>query len=307
IHYFKHTYHGEYDIYRGTEEHRVEGYSTDLFADAACDFIRRKAPEGPFFVYLPFNAPHYLSEVNLIPGEDEKPEWHVPGKYLERYGWPADDPTEKHRYLALLTALDDGVGRVLDAIDEAGERDNTLVIYLSDMGAILRPTHGLGVASNLPFRDGAPSMYEGGVRVPAIVRWPGRIEPGTVCGEMLSHLDLLPLCLAAAGLPLPEGRIIDGRNPLPALTGKAPSPHEFLTFHYGNAAGMRAGDWKVARSKADKPWELFDLASDPGETRDLAKEKAAEVSRLDAIYRKWSEEVNADATEPAPRPVINKK
>src|SRR6185369_209234 len=202
IHYFKHTYHGEYDIFRGTERHRVEGYSTDLFADAACEYIRRAAGR-PFFVYLPFNAPHYVSTVNTLPDKDEKPQWHVPGKYLARYGWPDDDETEKHRYLALLTALDDAVGRVLDTLDLSGLRDNTLVMFISDMGAVLRPTHGLGVASNAPFRDGAPSAYEGGVRVPAIFRWLGRIKPGTECDDVLSQLDVLPLCLAAAGLPRP--------------------------------------------------------------------------------------------------------
>ena len=177
IHYFHHTYHGEYDMFKGTARHEVKGYSTDIFADATCDFIRRQAAaKSAFFVYLPFNAPHYVSTANTAKGE--KPQWQVPGKYLERYGWPADEPNEKRRYFAVLTALDDAVGRVLDTLDQTGQRENTLVMFISDMGAILRPTHGFDAASNAPFRGDAPSMYEGGIRVPAIFRWPGQIRPG---------------------------------------------------------------------------------------------------------------------------------
>src|SRR5690606_13034439 len=125
----------------------------DIFADAAIDFIQRVS-DRPFFVYLPFNAPHYVSGVNTEPGEE--PEWHVPDAYLRRYGWSEDDHGEQHRYWALLTALDDAVGRVVDAVDAAGQRENTLVVFLSDMGAILLPSKGMGVASNAPYRDGAP-------------------------------------------------------------------------------------------------------------------------------------------------------
>ena len=296
IHYFKHTYHGEYDMFRGTGRQHVEGYSTDIFADAACEFIRRNAAK-PWFVYLPFNAPHYVSTVNTAPGE--KPEWHVPGKHLERYGWPAADPTEKHRYLALLTALDDAVGRVLDTLDQTGQRENTLVMFISDMGAILQPTHGLGVASNGSFRDGAPSVYEGGVRVVAIFRWPGRIKPGTLSKAMLSHLDVLPLCLTAAGLPIPRERVLDGRNPLPALTGAVTSPHERLLFNYGAASGLREGSLKLVRPKSGVPWELYDLATDPGEQRNLAAVRPAEATRLETVFQNWMTEVKTDASEPA--------
>lgn len=301
IHYFKHTYNGEYDIFKGTERFPVEGYSTKIFADAACDFIRRRAGK-PFFVYLPFNAPHYVSKVNTI--GDEQPQWHVPGEYLERYGWPADDATEKHRYLALLTALDDAVGRVLDTLDEIGQRDQTLVMFISDMGAILRPTHGLGVASNAPFRDGAPSLYEGGVRVPAIFRWPGKLPAGSESAAMLSHLDVLPLCLAVSGAPALEGRVLDGKNPLPALAGQANSPHENLIFTIGTSAALRRGNLKIIRSAASKPWELYDLAEDLGETKDLALQRPSDVARLDREFESWLSKVRLDASPPAPRPAV---
>jgi arylsulfatase A len=299
IHYFKHTYHGDYDIFRGVERHRVEGYSTDIFADAACEFIKRKAGR-PFFLYLPFNAPHYVSKVNTLPDENEKPEWHLPGKYLERYGWPADDRTEKHRYLALLTAMDDAVGRVLDTLEATGQRENTLVMFISDMGALMRPAHGLGVASNAPFRDGAPALYEGGVRVPAIFRWPGQIKPGIECRELLSQLDVLPLCLRATGAKFEMVRILDGRNPLPALTGAAKSPHERMVFTLRKSAALREGNLKIVRSAADKTWELYDLAADPGESRDLAAARAEDVRRLDAHFLAWLGKVKQDASEEAP-------
>jgi len=298
INYFTHTYHGEYDMFKGTGRHRVEGYSTDIFADAACDYIRRRAGVGePFFVYLPFNAPHYVSAINVNSGE--KAEWQVPGKYMERYGWAADDPSEKRRYFAVLTALDDAIGRVLDTLDEKGLRQNTLVMFISDMGAILRPHDGFDAASNAPFRGDAPSVYEGGIRVPALFRWPGKIKPGTESGEILSHLDVLPLCLRAAGLDRPADRILDGHDPLPALTGEAKSPYPCLVAHLGGAAALREGRMKIVRPDAASPWELYDLAANPIESRNLATARRDDLARLTALYAGWEAAVKKDASEPA--------
>jgi arylsulfatase A-like enzyme len=297
IHYFNHTYHGEYDIFKGTERHKVEGYSTDIFADAACDYIKRQAKsDKPFFVYLPFNAPHYVSTVNTAKGE--KPVWQVPAKYLARYGWPADEPNEKRRYFAVLTALDDAIGRVLDTLDAAGMRENTLVMFISDMGALLRPTHGFDAASNAPFRDGAPSMYEGSLRVPAFFRWPGKIKPGTQTKEILSQLDVLPFCLRAAGLPLPKDRVLDGHDPLPALAGEAKSPHPHLVAHLGGAAALREGRLKIVRPATDAPWELYDLVADGVESKNLATSKPTDLQRLVAHYTAWEADVKRDASEP---------
>ncbi len=304
INYFTHIYHGEYDMFRGTERHKVEGYSTDLFADAATGFIRRQANK-PWFVYLPFNAVHYVSSINMAPGE--KPEWQVPGKYLERYGWPANDPTEKHRYLAVLTALDDAIGRVLDTVDDLKLRESTLVVLISDNGAFMLPRYGLEVASNAPLRDGGTTCYEGGVRMPAVFRWPGKIKPGTESKEMLSHLDVLPLCLAAAGLPLPEDRVLDGCDPLPALTGKAKSPHQRLVLNFGSAFGLREGSLKLVRPSAKQSWELYDLAADLGESKNLSAERSADVARLDGAFQEWLADVKRDASEPAPRLAEPKK
>lgn len=297
IHYFAHTYHGDYDIFRGTELHRVEGYSGDIFADAACDFIRRQSSaKKPFFVYLPFNAPHYVSSINMAKGE--KPQWQAPDRAFAAYGWNPAETDEKRRYLAVINALDENVGRVLGALDATGQRENTLVVFISDMGPILRPTHGLGVANAGIYRDGAPSLYEGGIRVPAIFRWPGKIAPGSVSKAILSHLDLLPAFLEIAGVVPPKNRVLDGRNCLPALTNNAGSPHERLFFHLRDAVAVREGSFKLIRLKAKAAWELYDLATDPSETKDLAVEHPADVQRLAASITEWQHEMKNDASMP---------
>ncbi len=298
INYFTHTYHGQYDMFLGTEPHRVEGYSTDLFADATCDFMRQQANnQQPFFVYLPFNAPHYVSSINMPAGEE--PEWQVPGNYLERYGWSAEDSNEKRRYFAVLTALDDAVGRVLDTLDQQGIGDNTLVMFISDMGAILRPTHGFNAASNFPFRDGAPSMYEGSIRVPALFRWPGHIQPAIEPSGMLTNLDIVPLCLRAAGIDSEQERVLDGRDPLAALNGAA-TPHEFIISYLSGAVALRADRWKIVRPSARAPWELYDLQTNAIESNDLAASQPTELARLVAFYQRWESDVSRDASQPVP-------
>ncbi|MCF7789025.1 MAG: sulfatase-like hydrolase/transferase [Prosthecobacter sp.] len=296
IGYFMHLYHGEYDMFQGTKPHKVEGYSTDLFAAAASDFIRRQR-ERPWFVYLPFNAVHFVSTANTLPGET--PEWQVPPQYLERYGWPPDEKDEKRRFRAVLTALDDAIGRVLATVDDLGLRERTLVICLSDNGAFMLKGRGLEVQSNRPLRDGGTTCYEGGVRIPALFRWPGKIKPGTISTEMLSHLDVLPLCLSAAGLALPKDRVLDGRDPLPALTGTGKTPHARLAFSYGGAAGLREGNLKIVRPKPSQSWELYDLDTDLGETNNLASSRPADVTRLVSSFQQWQSDMKTDTSGPA--------
>lgn len=304
IGYYEHLYNYEYDMFRGTERHKVEGYSTDIFADAASEFIRRHAGK-PWFVYLPFNAAHFVSNGNVPKGQ--KLEWQVPAKYLERYGWPANEPSEKRRYRAVLTALDDAVGRVLDTVEDLKLRERTVVMLISDNGAFMLPGRGLEVASNAPLRDGGTTCYEGGVRIPAIFRWPGKLRPGTECREMLSHLDVLPLCLAAARVALPENRVLDGLYPMSALAGVAKSPHQRIAFAYDKASGLREGSLKLVRLGGQAPWELYDLAVDPGETKNLAAARPADAARLEAAFQAWLADTKRDASEPAPRPGRKKK
>ena len=220
IDYFTHVYNGKLDMHRGIEPVRVKGYSTELFANAACEFIRRHATQ-PFFVYVPFNAPHYPNSRNKKPGEPVI--WQAPAKYFDLYGYRPDESDEKKRYRAVVTAVDAGIGRVLKQIDESGLTDKTLVIFYSDNGAFMLERRGLEVASNKPLRDGGVTLYEGGIRIPCVVRWPGRIQAGTVCREPLISLDFFMMSLKAAGAPLPDDRVIDGRDPTATLAGEVAS------------------------------------------------------------------------------------
>ena len=299
IHYYKHLYRGQNDMRRGTEPIDLAGqYSTDVFAVAAIDFIRRNQAR-PWFVYLPFNAVHFVSGANTE--ADEQAQWQVPGRYLKRYGLPPDEPDEKKRFRAVLTALDDAIGRVVSAVDGAGLRERTLILCISDNGAFMLKGRGLEVQSNLPLRGGGVTTQEGGIRVPAVIRWPSRLPAGTVCSEMLSTLDVLPLSLLAAGGALPGNAVVDGRDPLQALMGKAPSPHEALYWYWDQGRkeqwrSMRAGNWKITRRADQEPWQLYDLSQDVGETQDLAGGHADLVKALSGKFEGWHRSVMNDSS-----------
>lgn len=302
IHYFKHLYHGQNDMRRGIEPINLQGkYSTDLFADAAIDFIQRHK-EQPWFTYVPFNAAHFIGAQNVEAGESL--EWQVPEKYLALYGCAPDERDQKKRFRAVLTALDHAIGRILRAVDELALRERTIVLCISDNGAFMLEGRGLEVQTNAPLRDGGITAYEGGIRVPAIVRWPGRLKPGTVCGEMLSSLDVLPLAVSAAGGVLPADRVFDGRDPIPTLAGEAPSPHDALYWVWKQGRkelwrAVRVGAGKLVRRSDSHPWELYDMAHDLGETRDLAAEDLQRVGEMSARFGRWLDSVKADPTRSA--------
>jgi arylsulfatase A-like enzyme len=291
IHYFKHLYHGANDLRHGTEPLDRRGqHSTDLFADAAIDFMRKHQSQ-PFFVYLPFNAVHFVGANNVEAGE--KIEWQVPQKFLARFGASADEPDQKIRFRAVLAALDNAVGRVLASIDSLGLRERTVVLLISDNGAFMLPGRGLEVQSNAPVRAGGVTTYEGGIRVPAMVRWPGRIKPGTVCREMLSSLDVLPLLVAAAAGELPAEGVLDGRDPAKTLAGEAPSPHDALYWSWKQGkeqwSALRRGPHKLVRSADDRPWELYNLAADLSEKNDLAASRPQLVQELGKQFAEWQQ------------------
>jgi arylsulfatase A len=298
--YATHIYNGRCDLFRGTEPVRVDGYSTDLFAEAACDFLRRHR-DRPLFCYVPFNAAHFPRRQNKRPGEPAV--WQAPDEYFKLYGYSPDEEDEKKRYQAVITALDAGIGRVLGQIDSLGLRRRTLVVLLSDNGAFMLPGRGLEVASNRPLRDGGVTLYEGGIRVPCIVRWPGRIRPGTVCREPLVSMDLFALALRAAGAELPRDRVIDGRDPTATLAGEAPSPHPFLCFQWGDRSAIRNGRYKLLRNQPDEPFQLYDLVDDLGETQDIAADQPEVVAALARRLEQWTagagEESPNARTEPS--------
>jgi arylsulfatase A-like enzyme len=250
-------------IRRGKEIVQTQGYGTDLFTDAVLDFLTRKK-DGPFFAQLGFVAPH----APLVGGGPMAPE-----AYISRF----DKKDRAREYLASIVAMDDAIGRILAKLDELGLAKNTLVVFLSDNGG-----HVPAAACNKPFSDGKFSTNEGGVRLCSAFRWPAILPAGRVCDDMLSIMDLFPLALAAAGASdaLPKDRVIDGRDPLPTLAGKAPTPHELLVFG-GGGFDVRSGPHKLRGGK------LYNVVTDPGETRDLAAEKPEVVKELQSLLDQW--------------------
>ena len=291
--YYTYVYNGRNDLYRDTEPAKAEGYSTYIFADAACRFIERNK-DRPFFCYVPFNAAHFPNPRNKPPGTPCL--WQAPDEAFARYGYSPTTLDERKRYRAVLTALDDGIGRVLDQLDRLKLTKKTIVIVLSDNGAFLIPARGLECASNAPLRCGGTTLWEGGIRVPCIVRWPGRIEPGSVCREPLSSMDFVPMALHAAGLALPSDRVLDGKDPTVALAGRGPSPHKYLYWRWGsNSAAIRMGRYKLLREKqsTNQNWQLFDLKTDIGETANLVSQKPELAEQLETEYERWEKEATS--------------
>ena len=282
--YFTHVYNGRHDLYRGAEPVRLEGYTTRIYADAACDFIRRNRSR-PFFVYVPFNAAHYPNPKNKPPGEPAV--WQAPDEYFDAYGYDPRDRNERQRYHAVVTALDAAIGKVVGQVDELGLEDDTIVVMLSDNGAFMIPGRGLECALNRPLKGGGTLLYEGGIRVPCIVRWPRRIPAATVCDEPLWSLDFLAMAVVAAGGALPRDRVLDGRDPTATLAGEAASPHKSLYFHYGSSSAVRHGRHKLYRRNGRSSWELFDLDSDIGETANLAAREPHVVKALGEQFERF--------------------
>jgi arylsulfatase A-like enzyme len=244
--------------------------TTDLGYQAG-EFVRRHQGQ-PFFLYLSFNAPHTPLQ--------------APETYLERFSGIADE--KRRTYAAMVSAMDDAVGMTLAALREAGVEDRTLIFFLNDNGG---PTGN--ASSNRPLRGTKRTLYEGGVRVPFVVRWPGRVPEGGVYDQPVSSLDVLPTSLAAAGLPLPAGIRLDGVNLLPYLEGEAAGPphsHLFWRTFGGVHFAVRADRYKLVRNPGS-PAELYDLETDIGETRDLAREKPEVVQRLEAALEEWNREM----------------
>ncbi|MBW3597250.1 MAG: sulfatase-like hydrolase/transferase, partial [Planctomycetes bacterium] len=166
-------------------------------------------------------------------------------------------------------------------------RDNTLVIFFSDNGAFMLEGRGKEVASNLPLRGGGVTLWEGGIRVPCLVRWPGVLPAGTVCREPFFSCDFFPMIVFAAGGRLPEDREIDGRDPTAMLAGAASSPHEAFYFRYRRYSALRAGRYKLLRTGPQEPFQLFDLQTDVGEMQDLAAERPELLERLSEQHQQW--------------------
>lgn len=296
IDYYHHRYNGKHDLFRGVEEFHADGqYSSDLFADAAIDFISRKsASETPWFCYLPFNAPHFPNKKNKLPGQASV--WQAPDWAFEQYGWSPDQADPGKRYAAVVTAMDRSLGRVLESLDRAGVADNTFVFFYSDNGAFRLGRKGIDVGDNTPLRGGGITCWEGGIRVAAMVRWPGRVRRGAVIETPLWTPDLMIACARLADIGLPEDRVLDGRDPLPAIRGlgQAEDLDRSFFFRFRTHAALRRGDWKIVREKPNEPWMLFNLRDDVSERHDRAAEKPKTVAELRDEFARWEESVSTD-------------
>jgi arylsulfatase A-like enzyme len=268
IDYFSHLREGVLDWHRDDQPSKDEGYSTHLIAKEACRIIREKNPDKPLFLYLPFNAVHGPHQ--------------VPDSYGEPY---KNLKGVRRTYAGMLSAMDEAVGKVLAALDEKGIRDNTLIIFSSDNGG---PAPGK-VTSNGPLRAGKGTIYEGGVRVCACVNWPGHIPAGKTIDEPIHAVDWYPTLAKLTGADPEQKLPLDGLDIWPVLTSGAKSPHEALILcgtKRGEAA-IRMGDWKLlvgASAKANGADQLYNLANDLGETRDLASTEPAKLKELRARY-----------------------
>lgn len=252
------------------------GHATDLFSQWAVDYIEsREDEEDPFFLYLAYNAPHFPVQ--------------PPKEYLDRV--KARDPNLPDRranLIALIEHMDDGIGQVIQTLKETGQYENTLIIFTSDNGG-----HLPDMANNGDLRDGKQSMYEGGLRVPMVAVWPGKIKAGSTSTQINTTMDVYPTLVELTGLDQRDD--MDGRSFMNTLLGNESSESRELYFvrreggiRYGGKAyhALRLGDWKLLQNSPYQPLELYNLKDDPQEQNDLAKEQPEKVQELNRLLMK---------------------
>ena len=257
------------------------GHATDLFTAWAVDYISQQAKDDqPFFLYLAYNAPHF-------PVQPPK-EWSDRVKQRN-----PSLPEKRSNLIAFIEHLDDGIGKVIAALKESGQYENTLIIFTSDNGG-----HLPDLANNGPLRDGKQSMYEGGLRVPTVVSWPGHIAPGTSTGQVNVSMDIFPTLLQLAGLEISNE--VDGRSFLNTLLGESPREEERVLYftrregglNYGGKAyhALRKGDWKLLQNSPYQPLELYNLKEDPAERQDLVKTELEVLKEMNSLLMRYIQE-----------------
>ncbi|WP_414584212.1 sulfatase-like hydrolase/transferase [Scytonema sp. PCC 10023] len=272
---------GKLDFYEGESAVEIPGYATDLYTERAVEFIKRPRNK-PFYLSLHYNAPHWPWEGP----EDEE---------LSRTFYNSNPFTaggSKETYAAILKSLDEGVGKVLQALNESGQADNTIVIFVSDNGGERYSDFG-------PFQGRKGNLYEGGLRVPSFIRWPGVIQPEQVNSQAIITQDLTATILAATGTKPDPNYPLDGQNLLPVLVGKKPVYPRTLFWRYksnitGRPSGqlqvaVRSGDWKYLRQGENE--YLFNLASDEAEQTDLKDAYPKVLQQLRDRFEEWNAEV----------------
>ena len=256
---------------QGVASQKVD-YSHDMIAEEALGFIDRNK-DKPFFLYAAFTLPHANNEAK----QDgmEVPEI---GEYAEK-----DWPERQKQHAAMITRMDRDVGRIMERLRKHGIDENTVIFFSSDNGPHREGGNDPDFAdSNGPLRGIKRALYEGGIRVPFIARWPGHIKAGTTSDFVTMFQDFLPTAAAIAGATAPSA--IDGRSILPALRGESQKAHDALYWEFHEAGfhqAVRMGDWKGVRKGMKEPLELYDLSKDVGETKNLAAEHPEIVKQME--------------------------
>ncbi len=270
-------------IYRGTEPVEEPEYLTDAFAREAVSFIDKHQKE-PFFLYLPFNAVHTPM--------------HATDKRLEKFA-SISDPMRR-TYCAMTVALDEAIGRVLDKLRSSNLEQDTLIFFCSDNGGPTVRRAALNGSRNTPLRGSKVSTLEGGIRVPFVVSWKGKLPAAKVYDHPVIQLDFLPTALAAAGVEAKAEWKLDGVNLLPYFKGEiASAPHDALYWRLGQQMAIRKGDFKLVKYSHEfaaeesrellSPPRLYDLGKDIGETNDLASTEPQKHKELTVLWDEWSQ------------------
>jgi len=273
IDHFKHEAHGVTDWYRDNQLVKEAGYDTELFGAEAVRRIGAHDPKTPLFLYLAFTAPHTP--------------FQAPQRYLDLYAH-IEDPSRR-AYAAMITAMDEQIGKVVEALKARGMRDETLILFHSDNGGTRSKMFvGEGAvagelpANNAPYRDGKGTLYEGGTRVAGLANWPGHIQQGEV-DAVMHVVDMLPTLAGLAGADLAASKGLDGRDVWPALAGGSGGRTELVYNIEPTQGAVRDGQWKLLWQALLPPKiELFDLAADPGETKDVSAQHPDKVAELQA-------------------------
>jgi len=248
-------------------------YLTDAFGREAVAFIQKNKAR-PLFLYLPFNAVHLPLE--------------AADKYLKRVRDIQD--VKRRTYAAMTVAMDDAVGRVLETLRKEGLEENTLIFFLSDNGGQTTQT----TSSNAPLRGYKGQVWEGGIRIPFMVQWKGKVPAGKVFSNPVISLDIVPTVLAAVGKPAKADAKLDGVDLLPYLRGEKPGrPHDVLYWRLHAQQAIRSGDWKLVKQQRQGRWELYNLADDIGESKDLAEKMPEKVKELEKAWQEWNAQLQA--------------
>lgn len=274
-------------------------YLPDRMGRHAAEFIARHKAK-PFFLYVGFNAVHSPWQGRKA---DQARFAHLPHEVLRLYA-------------SMVAALDDNVGRILDALRAQGLEENTLVIFLGDNGPAKGGPHIEGwrpdwpqgitvVGSAGPLRGAKTDLFEGGIREPFLVRWPARLAGGATYRQQISSMDVVPTVCTAAGATIPATTVIDGVDLMPFLRGERTGvPHETIFWKTKSSAALRRGDWKLMMLAPDFRPQLYNLATDIGETRDLTAEQPDLTRELHAAWQEWNRPLPPPAR---PAPAAKKK